>query len=295
MYIVLGKTGYIGSAFIEYLTDNNIPHIGLSRREVDYTDESVLSDYLTKNWLNTSHNLWRTMKGGIINCAGYIGKPNVDACEAAKAETLLGNSILPERLARICADKNIPFIHISSGCIYGGYDKMFSENDKPNFDFQTGSFYSGTKALGERLIAKTNQRSYIFRLRIPFDHRASPRNYITKMLSYDNLVDAVNSMSHRGDFVEACLRIAMNRGPFGIYNITNPGAISTKVVVDMISEYIAPDKKFSFYKDMEQFMDDVVAPRSNCVLDTSKLDTVLGAQKMRPLEVALEDSIKKYA
>ena len=31
----------------------------------------------------------------LINAAGYTGKPNVDACELAKADCLDGNAVLP--------------------------------------------------------------------------------------------------------------------------------------------------------------------------------------------------------
>ena len=166
MFIVLGKNGYIGSAFVKYFEREEIPYLALSRGEVDYTDLNTLKEFLHKNKWNTSYNLWQTE--GIINCAGFIGKPNVDACEDHKNETLLGNTHLPAGLAQLCGDMDIPFIHISSGCIFTGYDKQFSEQDAPNFTFDSGgSFYSGTKALAEQLIARTNKNSYIFRLRIP--------------------------------------------------------------------------------------------------------------------------------
>jgi len=296
MFIVLGKTGYIGSAFVKYLQENDINHVALSRRDVDYTDEKTFIKYLKDGWNNTNHHFWKLQGGGIINCAGFIGKPNVDACELAKADTLIGNSVLPERLARICGELSVPFIHISSGCIYGGYDKDFTENDPPNFDFQNGSFYSGSKALAERLIAGVNRNSYIFRLRIPFDEHSSPRNYITKMLSYDKLLNAVNSMSHRKDFVTACIESVLGKIPHGIYNLTNPGSIDTKAVIRMIEKHLPGEKRdFTFYENEEVFLGDVTAPRSNCVLDTSKMEAVLGSKKMRPLEAALEESIINYS
>ena len=56
----------------------------------------------------------------LINCAGYVGKPNVDACELHKEECLQGNVLLPEMLSRFCSELMIKFVHISSGCIYTG-------------------------------------------------------------------------------------------------------------------------------------------------------------------------------
>ena len=82
----------------------------------------------------------------------------------------------------------------------------FTETDTPNFSFRDlpCSFYSGTKALGEEAIAGVGQ-SYIWRLRIPFDEFDNPRNYLSKVQRYSKVYDNVNSISHRADFVKACL------------------------------------------------------------------------------------------
>ena len=55
-----------------------------------------------------------------INAAGYTGKPNVDACETARADTLQGNTLLPQTIAQACAAAGIPWGHVSSGCIFSG-------------------------------------------------------------------------------------------------------------------------------------------------------------------------------
>ena len=56
----------------------------------------------------------------VINAAGYTGKPNVDACEIAQADTLAGNTLLPQTIAHACAAAGIPWGHVSSGCIFSG-------------------------------------------------------------------------------------------------------------------------------------------------------------------------------
>ena len=113
------------------------------------------------------------------------------------------------------------------GAIHG-----FNENDEPNFSFRQPpcSFYSGTKALGEEAISGVGQ-SYLWRLRIPFDEFDNPRNYLTKVQRYPKVYDNVNSISHRADFVRACLDLWELRAPFGIYNVTNPGFVTTREVI----------------------------------------------------------------
>jgi len=183
------------------------------------------------------------------------------------------------------------YTHISSGCIYGGYSKDFSEEDAPNFDFQNGSFYSGTKALAEKIVKQQVPNSYIFRLRIPFDEFASPRNYLTKLLTYDQLLDARNSLSHRADFAKYTIDLIEQKVPFGIYNVTNKGSVTTKEVVELMKEHLKPNKEFKFFSKLDNFMQEVTAPRSNCVLDTEKLEQYV---EIRTAQEALEDALCKY-
>jgi len=288
MYIILGKNGYIAQAIMKELTSRDLPYWALSRSKVDYTNMKIFDNWLSNNAYKKTvahHNV------SIINCAGYIGKPNVDACELNKADTVEGNVIFPAMLSQLCANKGYLYTHISSGCIYGGYSKDFTEEDAPNFDFQNGSFYSGTKALAEKIVKQNAPNSYIFRLRIPFDEFASPRNYLTKLLTYDQLLDVRNSLSHRTDFAKYTIDLIEQNVPFGIYNITNKGSVTTKEVVELMQEHLKINKEFKFFSKLDNFMQEVTAPRSNCVLDTSKIEQYIS---IRTAQEALKDSLSKY-
>tara|TARA_B100000214_G_C23891256_1_gene591883 strand:- start:65 stop:913 length:849 start_codon:yes stop_codon:yes gene_type:complete len=282
MYVVLGQNGYIADAFIRELKSRNLPYVSWSRTDVNYTNPTELKYnlYILGDDLH------------IINCAGYVGKPNVDACELAKADCIEGNVIFPAMVAEVCREKEYKFIHISSGCIYSGYEKHFTEEDLSNFDFQNGSFYSGTKALAEKVVQQNNPDSYIFRLRIPFDEYASPRNYITKLLSYDKLLNLDNSLSHRADFAKYSVELIEQKVPHGIYNITNKGYMNAKGVIELIKKYNLTDKEFSFFHDLESFSEETIAPRSNCILNTSKVEQYIN---IRTAEEALEEAISKYS
>ena len=290
-YIILGKSGYIGSAFAELLATRKFlggaDYVGLSRSMVDYTDYDELDVWLD---LTTQGK-----PATIINCAGYIGKPNVDACESNKTATIKGNVTFPAMIAQLCREKNIRLAHISSGCIYSGYDKKYTEDCPSDFDFQNGSFYSGTKDLAETQVKQINPDAHIFRLRIPFDSINNPRNYITKILSYNKLLDAENSLSHRGDFVRYCLDL-LCKAPAGVYNVTNPGSLTTREVVDMLEFWFRKKfnqlgKEFHFFESTRAFSEITSAPRSNCVLATEKTQKFI---KMRPVKDAMNDAISNY-
>lgn len=289
MYIVLGKNGYIAEAIIKELKCRKLNYLAFSRSDLDYTDFRKFQDYYHINYNNASNP---TKNSIIINCAGYIGKPNVDACELNKSDTIMGNVVFPTNLANHCSTNSSTLVQISSGCIYNGYEKNFSEDDNPNFTFKNGSFYSGSKSLCERMILKHNPLSYIFRLRIPFDEYPSPRNYLTKLLSYDTLLDAQNSLSHRGDFAKHAIDLLEQKVPHGIYNITNRGSVTTKDVVDLIKKHNLSNKDFVFFDNLKSFEEKTVAPRSNCVLNTAKLEKYV---KTRTVTEALEESLSKYS
>jgi dTDP-4-dehydrorhamnose reductase len=265
MIYLLGGSGYVGQAYQALLTQKGIPFRNLRRAELDYTQVATLTAALRED-----------RPDFLINAAGYTGKPNVDACEDDKAECLFGNAVLPGRIAAACASAGVPWGHVSSGCIFTGSrpdGSGFTEDDTPNFSFRTNncSFYSGTKALGEEALQDA-KNVYIWRLRIPFDHRDGPRNYLTKLLRYQRLLEAENSISQLHEFVAATFACWEKRIPFGTYNVTNPGHITTREVVSLIQESGVSDKTFDFFDDESEFMKIAAkTPRSNCVMDSSKL------------------------
>ena len=268
MIYLLGGSGYVGQTYQSMLTRKGIPFRNLRRADVDYTNPPTLRAALL-----------RDKPSFLINSAGYTGKPNVDACELHKSECLFGNAVLPGLIAQACAEAGVPWGHVSSGCIYSGArpdGSGFQEDDTPNFTFRTNhcSFYSGTKALGEEVLAGA-PNLYTWRLRIPFDNVENPRNYLTKLMRYPRLLAATNSISQLEEFCAATFACWEKRVPFGAYNVTNPGAITTHEVVEHIKKSGVCQKDFVFFKDEDEFMHLAAkTPRSNCVMDSSKLARV---------------------
>ena len=287
MILILGNSGYIGSKIFHFLNKNEREVVGISRSEVDYTNPKILKEFL---------RLKKTRF--LINAAGYTGKPNVDACELAKADCLDGNAVLPGTIRQVCEELKISWGHVSSGCIYSGRrsdGSGWTENDSPNFSFRSPpcSFYSGSKALGEEVLEGT-ENCYIWRLRIPFNEERSPRNYLQKLLNYDFLLEAENSVSHLDEFCRKCVESLDKDVEPGIYNMTNTGFVTTKQVTEWMKEEGVTDKQFQFFEDEEHFMNEAAkTPRSNCVLDTSKAEKAgIG---MRPVEEAMRKSMHKMA
>lgn len=278
-----GRSGYIGSEFkAQLLRQCEVVALAPPHVQVD-SYRGFIKD--TIEHINPDI---------VINCAGYTGKPNVDACETQKEACFYGNVTYPKEIAKACAEVGTPFGHVSSGCIYNGYDKVFTEEDAPNFSFESGycSYYSGTKADGEKAILAANPNSFIWRLRIPFEETANPRNYITKMINYDKILSLPNSLSHKGEFVKMCIETITKEVPYGIYNVVNEGEFNAKELFTLLKKYGVYEGKKKFYADLEEFNKDVVAPRSNCVLSVDKLKSV--GIVPRHISDAMEETIENY-
>jgi dTDP-4-dehydrorhamnose reductase len=280
MIVLLGGTGYVGHAFNKLLRTKDVAYLAPQRREMDYSHGPTLLSFLRQY-----------RPEFVINAAGYTGKPNVDASESQKLRCLQANTILPGVISEACQELAVPWGHVSSGCIFNGVRSDgggFMETDVPNFSFRQNncSFYSGTKALGEEILAK-DASCYTWRLRIPFNEVNEPRNYLYKLMMYEKLVDLRNSISQLDEFVRACYECWERRVPFGAYNVTNPGSVTTREVVDLIDRKGLCKKNFKFFESEEEFRRlATLTPRASCVMDSSKLQSV-GIQ-MTEIHEALE-------
>src|SRR5208282_3826590 len=118
MILLLGASGYIGEAFARELAQRKKDFTPLPRKQVDYTRFDALLEFLKAK-----------KPVFVVNAAGYTGKPNVDACELHKADTLQGNTLYPQTVSQACTAAGIPWGHVSSGCIYSGA-KVFENGKK---------------------------------------------------------------------------------------------------------------------------------------------------------------------
>lgn len=277
--LILGQ-GYIGSFLNKYLSD----HFRTScfkQCALDYTNKNDISNFLAAtNW------------DVVVNCSGFTGVPNVDNCEEEKNKCWFYNVVAPHTVL-LAADKyGIPVIHVSSGCIYTGYERQFTENDEPNFGLynSASSYYSKTKHAFET-IAK-NFNACILRVRMPFDGTLNRKNYINKIFKYDNLISQPNSITSVTDLSDLIKQIILNvkNMPVGPLNAVNHGSVEANQVVDMLkSEGVSnPNWQIIDIKNLN-----TVAQRSNCVLDSYKLFS-LGYNMPTSLQ-SLERDVKEFA
>lgn len=254
--------GYVGSnLYTELQKSTKVESFLVNREKLDYTKESKLREFFEACEPNI-----------VVNCVGFTGKPNVDACELNKEDTYKLNVQLPILMAKLCEEYRASLFHISSGCIYSGYAKPYSEEDVPDFGVfnNDSSFYSKTKHAAELALQKFNNVK-IFRIRMPFCGVYSDRNYLLKIRKYDNLLNALNSKTHIPQFVEN-LRILIEtnseRPVNYTLNICNPEPLYTQQIVEIYKEhnFANPNWKYIPYDQMP-----IKANRSNCIMNVNKL------------------------
>jgi len=274
VYLLFGKNGWIGGKLIELLTaQGKTFHLAESRT---YNRESVVAEI---EKFKPTH---------VLNAAGVTGRPNVDWCEDHKPETVRTNVIGCLNVADICAEKGINHLLYATGCIFE-YDDAhqiggqgFLETDAPNFH---KSYYSHTKAMVEDMLA-VFPTTCTLRVRMPISDDLSPRNFVTKIVKYDRVVDVPNSMTVLTELLPVSLIMA-ERNFTGIYNFCNPGAISHNEVLALYKKYVDPSYTWSNFTLDEQAQI-LKAGRSNNTLDHTKLTSALPDVPIDEIHVAME-------
>jgi len=279
--LILGK-GFIGTHLYNYLSTYNSPVSFVNKTALDYSKENELLKFL--NYKKFDY---------VVNCSGYTGTPNVDSCEIHKEECYNFNVTIPTVIAKCCELVGSKLINISSGCIYTGYEKNFTEEDVPNFGIFTSSssFYSKTKHICETVL--NNFNSITLRIRMPISNDNNRKNLIQKILNYNKLITLQNSATHLDDLSEFIFKLVNHRdiknirGPL---NVVNPGFITCKKIADLIlaspfsSKCNLPNWEFVDINNL-----DIKTGRSNCILSDSKIQSFnLG---LRPIDSILKQTI----
>lgn len=92
---------------------------------------------------------------GVVNAAGLINRRLANAASAENA--LIVNSLFPRLLADRCQSAGLPFVHISTDCVFDGTRGRYLESDPPN----ATDLYGRSKALGEPLNALVLRTSIV--------------------------------------------------------------------------------------------------------------------------------------
>ena len=147
--LVLGASGMLGNATFRLFGESNgYEVIGTVRHErskrffAEAQQLALISGVDVENIDSLMRVIGDTKPDVVINCIGLVK-------QLAEAEDPLAaipiNSLLPHRIARLCAVADARFVHMSTDCVFNGSKGMYSESDQSD----AKDLYGRSKFLGE--------------------------------------------------------------------------------------------------------------------------------------------------
>ena len=155
----------------------------------------------------------------IINCAAYN---DVNGAENDRAAAWAVNAAAPAKLARIAAENQLTFVHISSDYIFDGTKQLHTEDEIPS----PLSTYGASKAAGE-IAAQTAPQHYVVRTSWVFGDGQNFISTMRRLAEADKEPKVIYDQRGRPTFAEDLAKgiahLLRIRPEYGIYNISNSG------------------------------------------------------------------------
>lgn len=162
--LLFGGTGQVGREVLDRAAAHGATITAPPRQAVDLLDEGAIMAAIEDEWADL-----------VINAAAYTA---VDQAETEEETALAINGLAPGAMARACAARNLPLIHLSTDYVFdGGKAGAWREDER------TGPInaYGRTKLAGEQAVAAAGGRS--LRVRTSWVFSPHGRNFVKTMLS----------------------------------------------------------------------------------------------------------------
>ena len=222
--LITGAAGTLGYAFARLCHMRRIPHVALSRPDMDITDVSSAEAQLER------HRPW-----AVINAAGYM---DLDRAEGDEEHCYQTNTAGPALLAAECKRLNIPLLTFSSDLVFNGRKTApYVESDLPT----PMNVYGRSKGKAEKLVREIMPDALIVRASALFspwngcNFVASALRALAEDDSFVAVNDAVVSPTYAPDLVHACLDLLID-GATGVWHLANAGAVTWEQLARMAAE-----------------------------------------------------------
>ncbi|MEO6835001.1 MAG: dTDP-4-dehydrorhamnose reductase [Candidatus Tumulicola sp.] len=165
----------------------------------------------------------------VVNCAAFH---DVDRCEDAPERALAVNAIAVERAARLCRDRGVAFVTVSTDYVFDGSSRRpYAEDDPPH----PVSAYGVSKLAGELLIENLGSRALVVRSGGVYGvgHSAGREAaFVARVLAQARagepvrvVSDAIASPTFAGHLAQA-IRVMVGAGVSGLYHAADVGPVS---------------------------------------------------------------------
>ena len=273
-WLIFGYKGWIGQQVCQLLNDQNETVIGANSR--------------ADNEIDVEKEIMEVKPDRIISLIGRTYGPGFTTIDYLEqkgklVENVKDNLYGPMVLALLSQKHGIHLTYLGTGCIFaGGYDNGgYLESSKPDF---FGSGYSTVKGFTDRMMHFFDGSVLNCRIRMPLIYDNSPRNFITKITTYEKICSIPNSMTVLPELLPIMIDMSKNKIT-GTINLTNPGVITHNEILEMYKEIVDPNFTWKNFTQEEQ--DKILlAGRSNNLLNTDRL------QSLYPNVLPIKDSVK---
>lgn len=274
--LIFGSKGWIGSQFVKLLKQTR--HIVI--------ETNVRAD----NEVEVEKLLKQTSPSHVVSFIGRThgpGHSTIDYLElpGKLKDNVCDNLYAPLTLAIQCSKLNIHYTYLGTGCIFLADDPIKSSYNEESLPDFFGSSYSVVKGYTDRLMHNFKDSVLNVRIRMPITGEYNPRNFITKITTYNKVCSIPNSMTVLPELLQIMIKM-MESKKVGTINLTNPGVISHNEILQMYKEIVDPNFTWQNFTVEEQNQI-LLSKRSNNQLDTSKL------QEWYPEVLPIKDSIRK--
>ena len=275
LVLVYGSDGWIGRQFTTLLDKNNVKYVNGKSRKSYHAEITTINPTHVASFIGRTH-------GEGNSTIDYLEQPG------KLKENINDNLFSPIMIAEACSALNIHYTYMGTGCIFTRNDCIdnFTEDDEPNF---YGSSYSTVKVYTDQLMKKYSNVLNI-RIRMPISDSQNPRNFITKITTYDKICSIPNSMSVLPVLLPYIIKMMQN-GVTGTMNFTNPGIISHNEILEMYRDIVDPSFTWKNFTQDEQ-REILLSERSNNKLDTTKLETMF--PEIPNIHDAVKECLLKY-
>merc|ERR1719440_2191495 len=199
-WLVYGHGGWIGQKYCNYAED----HVNVVRGKARADDVEGIKAEMEE--VSPTHVVC------IIGRTHGPGCGTIDWLEQPGhlRHNVRDNLFGPIVLARECEARRIKMTYMGTGCIFKFTDEqaIFTEKDLPNF---FGSSYSIVKGFTDQIVKLFPDTVLNCRIRMPISSDRSPRNFITKITTYEKICSIPNSMT----VLEELLPVMINMGMRG--------------------------------------------------------------------------------
>lgn len=212
---VVGANGQLGTELCRRLADQAVPW---TRAEADLTDEATVRQLVNSSKVDL-----------VINTAAYN---KVDLAEDEPELAYRVNALGPRGLAKACASRGIPLVHLSTDYVFGLDTQLhvpLQETDPPG----PLSAYGASKLAGEWFVRVHCPQSYVIRTCGLYGHAgrhgAGKGNFVETVLKLAATRPELRVVNDQHctptsvvDLAQAILELIAT-GRYGVYHATNSG------------------------------------------------------------------------